>query len=115
MNWKNMTTPSKCNIANGLAFPSDEYIQYVTFSSNEAWFHLSGYINSHNSNVWPAFNVHEIMETPLLNQKDGVLCTLSQNWAIGPILFEDTIISDHHCQLIMYSSISLLNENIACG
>jgi hypothetical protein len=105
-----------CNIANGLAFPKEEDIQHVTFSSNEAWFHLSGYINSQNSHVWQAFNLHEIMETTLLDQKVSVLCTLSQNWVFGPKFFEDITISEHHCQLIMYSSVSLLNENnIACG
>jgi hypothetical protein len=111
-----MPTSSMCNPANGLAFPNEEGIQHVTSASNEAWFHLSGYINYQNSHVWPAFNLHEIMETPLLDQKVDVWCTLSQNWVIGLIFFEDTIISEHHCQLILYSSISLLNENnIACS
>jgi hypothetical protein len=111
-----MTTSSMCNTANGLAFLNEEGIQHVTSASNEAWFHLYGYINPQNSHVWPAFNMHEITQTPLLDQRVGVWCTLSQNWVIVLIFFENTIISEHHCQLILCSSISLLNENdIACG
>jgi hypothetical protein len=32
---------------------------------DEAWFHLSGYINSQNSRIWSAENPHALHENPL--------------------------------------------------
>jgi hypothetical protein len=78
------------------------------------WFHLFGYVNSQNNRVWLAFNLHEIMQTPLHDQKVGVWYTISQIWVIGPILFEDNINSDHYFQLLLYLFIAHLNYD-ACG
>jgi hypothetical protein len=62
-------------------------IMDVTFFTNEACFHLSGYISSQNSCVWSATNLHEIKDTPVHDQEVGVWCVISQNWVIDPILF----------------------------
>jgi len=34
----------------------------VTFLTDEAWFHLSGYINSQNTCIWAAENPHTVHE-----------------------------------------------------
>jgi hypothetical protein len=39
--------------------------------SNEAWFHLTGYVNSENTHLWPVENPHE---APLHPMKTGVWC-----------------------------------------
>jgi hypothetical protein len=44
----------------------------VTFFTDEAYFHLSGYINSQNSRVWCAHNPHAFHESPLHDEKTGV-------------------------------------------
>lgn len=56
------------------------------FFSDEAWFHLSGFVNKQNTRKWlfekdPNF----IIECPLKSQKIGVWCALSQERIIGPI------------------------------
>jgi hypothetical protein len=55
-----------------------EGILDITFSIDEAWFHLSGYINPQNSRMWSAFNPQEIMETPFLDQKVGVVGNITK-------------------------------------
>jgi hypothetical protein len=39
---------------------------------DEAWFHLSGYVNSQNSRIWSAENPHAFYERPLQLLKVGV-------------------------------------------
>lgn len=39
--------------------------------SDEAWFHLTGYVNSQNTHLWPMENPHEVPLHPL---KIGVWC-----------------------------------------
>jgi hypothetical protein len=49
-----------------------------TWFSDEAWFHLSGYVNSQNTRLWGSENPHALFEEPLQSQKVGVFCALSQ-------------------------------------
>jgi hypothetical protein len=60
-----------------------EILDYTWFS-DEAWFHLSGYVNSQNTRLWGSENSHALFEEPLHSQKDGVFCALSQLRIIGP-------------------------------
>jgi hypothetical protein len=43
----------------------------LTFFTDEAWFHLSGYINAHNR-YWSSINPRQTFEVPLHGQKIGV-------------------------------------------
>jgi len=58
----------------------------VTFFTDEAWFHLSGYVNSQNTCIWAAENPHTGHEEPLHSQKIAVWCGVSRRRIIGPIL-----------------------------
>ena len=62
-----------------------------TWFTDEAWFHLSGYINNQNSRVWASKNPHMIHEEPLHSEKIGVWCAISRRRIIGPIFFNTTI------------------------
>ena len=42
------------------------------FMSDEAWFYLSGYVNSQNTRYWSSKNPHVIHKTPLHDLKIGV-------------------------------------------
>jgi hypothetical protein len=59
--------------------------------TDEAWFHLSGYVNSQNTRVWAAENPHVYHEEPLHPLKVGVWCAISRRRIIGPIFFEEIV------------------------
>jgi hypothetical protein len=44
----------------------------VTFFTEQAWFHLSGNINSQNSGFWSATSPQQMKDTPLYDLKFGV-------------------------------------------
>ena len=48
-----------------------------TWFSDEAWFHLSGYISSQNSRIWASENPNAIHEEPPHSEKIGVLCGMA--------------------------------------
>jgi hypothetical protein len=67
-------------------------LDYTRFS-DEAWLHLSGYVNSQNTHLWGSENPHALFEEPLHSQEVGVFCALSQRRIIGPIFFDTTVTS----------------------
>jgi hypothetical protein len=46
--------------------------QNLTFFTDEAWFHLSGYINAQNNRYWSSINPRQTFEMPIHDQKIGV-------------------------------------------
>jgi hypothetical protein len=73
----------------------------ITWFSDEAWFHLSGYVNAQNP--------HEIAESPLHPQKVGVWCAISGLRIIGPIFFDTPVDSALHCR-ILYDLVQQLDD-----
>ena len=57
------------------------------FMSDEAWFHLSGYVNSQNTRCWSSENPQVIGETPLHDLKISVWCAVSRTKIVDPIFF----------------------------
>lgn len=57
--------------------------------SDEAHFHLSGFVNKQNFRYWAEENPRLLHETPLHAQKVTVWCAMSANGIIGPYFFED--------------------------
>ena len=55
------------------------------FMLDEAWFHLSEYVNSQNTRYWSSENPHVIHETPLHDLKIGVWCAVSGTNVVDPI------------------------------
>ncbi|XP_031327482.1 uncharacterized protein LOC116158782 [Photinus pyralis] len=70
---------------------NDNNLLDLTFYSDEAWVHLSGYVNSQNYRTWAAENPHIFVETSLHPQKVGVWVAMSRRRIIGPIFFYETI------------------------
>ena len=87
-----------------------ENILNHTFFSDEAWFHLSGYMNSQNSIAWSTVNPHALFQKPLHDQKVGVWCALSRRRIIGPIFFENTITSERYIHNILEPFFDQLTE-----
>jgi hypothetical protein len=86
---------------------------FFFFFSDEAWFHLSGYVNSQNSRFWSSENLHLFHEVPLHSQKIGCCCAISRKWIVGPIFFSETVTAEKYQEIIM-QFISLLNEEHIC-
>jgi hypothetical protein len=78
--------------------------------TDEAWFHLSGYVNSQNYHTWATENPHVYEESPLHPQKIGVWCTVSRHRIIGPLFFETTVTAEVY-QELMQRFVALLQPD----
>jgi len=78
----------------------------ATFFIDEAWFHLSGYVNSQNVRIWAAENPHTVHEEPLHSQKIGVWCGVSRRRIIGPIFLNKQLPRKSTCKYSMSLSIN---------
>lgn len=67
-----------------------EILDRVYFS-DEAWFHLDGYVNSQNCRIWSAENPHAFQERPLHARKIGVWCAISRRRIVGPLFFDKSV------------------------
>ena len=72
-------------------FGEDDELLDITSYSDEAWFHLSGYVNSQNTRMWATEHPHEFHEVPLHSEKTGVRCAISRRRIIGPVFFHETL------------------------
>lgn len=66
----------------------DDFSQKILFS-DEAHFHLGGYVNKQNCRIWANENPRKIVEKPLHPRKVTVWCGFHANGVIGPYFFED--------------------------
>lgn len=83
----------------------------LTFYSDEAWFHLSEYINFQKSRIWSTKNPHEFRETPLHPIKIGVWIAMSRRRIIGPISFEEKINAHNYREILLGPFIEQLHAN----
>jgi len=65
-----------------------EDILDVIIFTDEAYSHLSGYINSQNSRVWCAHNSHAFRESQLHDEKVSVSVGMSRRLIVGPFFFQ---------------------------
>jgi len=74
--------------------------------SNEAHFHLSGFVNKQNFRYWSATNLTELHARPLHSSKVTVWCAISSLEIIGPYFFEDereravTVTGPHYVHML---------------
>jgi hypothetical protein len=67
---------------------NDEGVLDVLIVSDEAHFHLSGYINKQNFRYWSDKNPMQLHEKPLHSEKITIWCGVSMFSVIGPYFFE---------------------------
>lgn len=83
----------------------------LTFFSDEAWFHLSGYVNSQNMRMWSTDNPHFFVESPLHTQKIGVWVAVSRRRIIGPIFYNFTVNAERYRNNILNEFVEQLDED----
>ena len=83
----------------------------VTFFTDEAWLHLSGYINSQNSKLWSTDNPHSLHKTSLHDKKVGVWVAISRRKIFGLIFFMNTINSERYCWDILHAFIGQMTSD----
>lgn len=57
--------------------------------SDEAHFHLSGTVNTHNCRIWDTTNPRTFQEIPLHSPKVTVWCGFTATFILGPFFFEE--------------------------
>jgi hypothetical protein len=67
----------------------DEHLINNLWMSDEAHFHLNGFVNKKNLCYWSEVNPREVHQRPLRSEKVTVRCAVSANGIIGPHFFED--------------------------
>ena len=88
-------------------------LDYSWFS-NEAWFHLSGYVNSQHFRIWASENPNAIHEEPLHSKKNGVWCGMYRRRIIGPI-FDTTITTAAYMEIFVTFVNQLDDEKLSVG
>ena len=86
-----------------------------TWFSDEAWFYLSGYVNSQNSRIWASENPDAIHEEPPHSEKIGVWCGMSRQCIIGPIFFDGTITTAVYMEIFNTFVNQLDDEELSSG
>lgn len=66
----------------------DFFFKKIVFS-DEAHFHLGGFVNRHNSRIWGSENPRVINERAQYPKKTTVWCALWSQGVIGPFFFEN--------------------------
>lgn len=82
-----------------------------TFFTDEAYFYLSGYVNSQNMRMWNTQNPHVFVERPLHPQKVGVWAAISSRRIVGPIYFDGTITAERYRIEILTTFINELHDD----
>jgi hypothetical protein len=82
----------------------------LTFFSDEAQFHLQGYINTQNNRYWSSQKPHLTHEAPLHPVTVGVWCASSARRIVGPVFFNETINCERYVWVILRQFFSELTE-----
>lgn len=88
---------------------NDEAMDNIFFS-DEAYFHLSGYVNSQNMRWWSAENPHYYVEQPLHPLKVGVWIAICRRRLIGPIFFDGSLNAERYRNEILDPFINQLDD-----
>jgi len=86
-----------------------------TWFSDEAWFNLSGYVNSQNSRIWASENPNAIHEEPLHSEKIGVWCAMFWQCIIGPVFIDATITTAAYMEIFNTFVNQLDDEELSTG
>lgn len=89
---------------------ADATVEHFTWFSDEAHFHLDGYINSQNNRRWARENPHAFVERSLHPQRVTVWCGISDRGILGPFFIHDIIDSEMYLKLLQDDVIPQLRQ-----
>ena len=96
---------------------NDNFLNKLVFS-DEATFHRSGRVNTHNDIIWGRENPHVSYELERVNPKVNVWCGISRYKLYGPFMFgEETVNQDRTwtcCNIFSYPSCNRTTAWILC-
>jgi len=84
--------------------------------SDEAHFHLTGYVNKQNYRYWADSNSKEVHERPLHSSKATLWCAVLSHRVIGPYFLENeeritmTVTSDRYVEMLQSFVAPALNN-----
>lgn len=83
--------------------------------SDEAHFHLSGYVNKQNMRFWSTDNPRDLHEQPLHSPKVTVWCGVTRSRIIGPYFFEEgnrtvTVTAERYVNMLQHFVIPELHR-----
>ncbi len=78
--------------------------------TDEAHFHLNGYVNNQNFRFWGKTNPHLCVETPLHSLKVTAWCGVSRSRVYGPYWFLSTITQESYRKLLSDSFLPALEQ-----
>ena len=68
---------------------NDDGVINTLLMTDEAHFHLSGYVNKRNFHYWAPENPQELHQRPLHSERLTVWCGIASFGVLGPYFFED--------------------------
>jgi len=68
---------------------NDDGVINTFLMTDEAHFHLSGYVNKQNYRYWAPENPQELHQRPLHSERLTVWCGIASFRVLGPYFFED--------------------------
>ncbi|CAF3252739.1 unnamed protein product [Rotaria sp. Silwood2] len=80
-----------CNIL--LPLLTDHKNKKNVFFSDEATFHLHGFVDKHNIRYWSEENPHATIETVMQSPKLNVWYSMSEDKLIGPFFFDGNTVN----------------------
>lgn len=89
---------------------NDEILD-LSFFTDEAWFHLSGYVNKQNYRTWSVNNPNNRIEVPLHPVKVGVWLAVSRRRIVGPIFFHNTINGQRYREQLLTPFLNQLQQD----
>ena len=72
----------------------------ISFFSDEATFHTSGYVYTQNSRIWSTEKPTEVYEYQDNTPKVNVWCAMSSNCIIGPYFFDDNVNDANYTKML---------------
>lgn len=97
--------PQRLNFAQQMLELLEQNENMLLVMSDEAHFHLNGFVNRQNYRYWAGENPRELHEKPLHSPKVTVWCAVSTFGIIGPFFFEEngvtvTVTSERYINMV---------------